>query len=846
MIFMPASVFSFRHCIFFLLFFSCSCVAYAQNTASVYGQVSDMNGLDIENVLVTYVGSTELPVFTDKYGRFQLTIPAGKNVSVIFDAFEKGFIKKQVEVFMKPGERKEINTSMELNGKTVVIHDQSDRTGEMIPISPIMFNTLPSVSDDFNKTLMFSGANSHNELSSQYSVRGGSFDENLVYVNDIEVYRPFLSRSGQSEGLSFVNPDMVSSVLFSTGGWDAKYGDKMSSVLDVQYRRPSEIRGTVSGSLLGGSAEVEGISKDLRFTYILGIRYKSDSYILKSLDTKGDYKPSFTDVQLYTTYDLNEKWQLAFLGNLARNKYLEIPQDRQTEFGTLSQAMQLNVYFDGEELSTYQTDFGALTLTYKKIVQEEERLKLKFITSVYHSTEDETQDIQGQYYIDELQTDFGKPNFGQVIANRGVGTFLDHTRDYLDATVANVEHKGWYKKNNKINVSWGAKYQVEMVNDQISEWKMLDSAGYTLPYNPTNVLNLEDVIKSEAHLISNRVSGYVQNTSHFKLADTSLITATVGVRANYWDANQQTVISPRANIAFKPHWKRNIIFRASGGYYYQPPFFRELMDMNGVMHTDVKAQQSIHSVLGYDELFKIWNRPFKIVVEAYYKILDQLNPYQVDDVHLSYYANNTGYGYARGLDLKLNGEFIKGTESWLNIGLLQAKEKITGDAYYTYYNSDGQRIIPGYTFNNVPVKEVLHDPGYIPLPTDQLVTFNLFFQDELPRFPDAKMHLSLIYGSPLPFGPPDAERYKDTLRMAAFRRVDIGFSYQLIKEQKPLPKSNIFHYLKSAWIGLEVFNLLQTNNTISYLWIKDVTGREYAVPNYLTSRELSVRLVLKF
>jgi hypothetical protein len=843
---MPVKFHYSKHLVLILILSCLFLRANAQDRGLVSGQLTDANGIDIENSFVTYIGSTSPPIITNKYGRYELSIPADQDVTLIFSNLEKGFRKKMQVIRVGAGQKAELNVILELNGTAVVITDESSRSSEMQRINPFIYNSLPSASGDFNSTLKFFGATNNNELSSQYSVRGGSFDENLVYVNDIEVYRPFLSRSGQSEGLSFVNPDMVSSVLFSTGGWEAKYGDKMSSVLDVQYRRPHDTRGTISGSLLGGSMEVEGISKDLRFTYMLGVRYKTNAYLLSTLDTKGSYKPNFTDAQLYMTYDISDKWQLSVLGNLANNSFLLVPQDRQTQFGTLNQALQLKVYFDGRDISTFQTDFGALTLTYKKVVENQDRLKLKFITSVFRSNESETADIQGQYFIDELQTDFGKPTFGQAIANRGIGTFLNHTRDYLSATVANIEHKGWFNRYDWLNLSWGLKYQVEVVDNSLSEWKMLDSAGYTVPYNSSNSLEMQNLIKNQVSVVSNRMSGYFQNAWHFRLKDTSLITATLGARANYWDLNMQTVVSPRATFAWKPHWKKDVVIRASSGYYYQPPFFREMLDLQGNFHTDVKAQQSIHYVLGFDEQFKMWNRPFKAGVEVYYKGMNQMNPYNLDDTHIQYFANNDGKGYITGLDFKLNGEFIKGTESWLNIGILQARQQIANTSYYTYTNSDGQQIIPGYTFNSKPVDSVKHVPGYIPLPTDQLVTFSLFFQDELPRFPDAKMHLSLLYGSPLPFGPPNAPKYQDVLRMPSYRRVDIGFSYQLIKEQKPLAKSNPFHYIKSAFLGLEVFNLLGTDNTISYLWIKDITGRQYAVPNYLTNRQLSLRLILKF
>lgn len=825
------------------IFLSCFSFAGAQNTATVFGKLLNTEGKPIEDVQVSVFGTSLAPVYTDKYGNYQYTIPAGKEIEIVFYNLSYNLQKKMLN--LQPGERFEINVSLSLNSK-MILHNveitDNIRTSGATRLDPKIVSFIPSASGDFN-AILFSqlGVSSRNELSSSYTVRGGNYDENLVYVNDIEVYRPFLARSGQQEGLSFVNTDMVSSVLFSAGGFEAKYGDKLSSVLDVQYRRPRKFNGTASGSLLGGNVHLEGASPDFRFTWLMGARYKTNQYLLGKTDVKGEYRPSFIDVQTFLTYDISDKWEVDLLGMYSNNKYNVVPQTRETQFGTVNQALRLLVYFDGQEVDRFQTGQGALSAIY----HPNNRLNLKFITSAFKTAEDETYDIMGQYYIDQLENDFGKPGFGQVKANLGVGTFLEHARNYLDVMVVNAEHKGRYTMKKNL-LLWGIKVQHESVEDKLSQWNYIDSAGYSLPQGNLSEITLQNVVRTSNALTSNRLSGYSQYILNKDLKDTSTLTLTIGVRANYWDLNQQTVVSPRSTLALKPNWKRDFLFRASAGFYYQPPFYRELRDFKGVVHTDVKAQQSIHFVLASDYNFKMWNRPFKLISEAYYKALNDIIPYEIDNVRLRYFAKNNAYGYATGMDFKINGEFVKGIESWFSLSLLQTRENIRDDYYYDYYNSDGEKIVAGFTNNIYKTDSIRHEPGFIPRPSDQLVNFSLFFQDYLPKYPDFKMHLNLLFGSSLPFGPPTHQRYKDTLRMPPYRRVDIGFSYQLVKENKKLPQYNPFHNLKSIWLGLEVLNLLQVNNTISYYWVKDVTNRTYAIPNYLTNRQINVRMIVKF
>ena len=470
---------------------------------------------------------------------------------------------------------------------------------------------------------------------------------------------------------------------------------------------------------------------------------------------------------------------------------------------------------------------------------------MKFISSAYQANEEEIYTVQGQYYIDQLEADLGKTNFGQVAFNRGIGTFINNGRNYLKASVINFEHKGFYTINEKQQFLWGARYQLENINDKLSEWKTIDSAGYLVPYSP-NSIDLIDVYKTKINLPSQRMQCYSQYNLTHLLKDSSNFLLTAGVRANYWTVNQQVLISPRVTMAFKPNWKSDWLFKFSTGLYYQPPFYRELRNLDGNINTAVKAQRSIHFVLSGDYLFKLWDRPFKLISALYFKNLSSIIPYEIDNVRIRYFANNNTKGNATGADIRINGEFVKGVESWASIGLMRTYEYSKDNIHYVYYNSRNEEIIKGYTFDQVKADSVQIDPGEIPRPTDQLVTFGLFFQDYLPKAPAFKFNMNLQFGSGLPFGPPTHIRWQQILRMPPYRRVDAGFAYNVLKSGREYKTKNAFNKLRDMWIYLEVFNLLQVQNTISYTWIQDVTGNRYAVPNYLTNRQLNVRMQISF
>jgi len=837
-----------------VLLLFCTNLVHSQDMATISGKLTGPDGKPAEAVAISIMG---LPggVSSDQYGKYELEVPAGVEITVVFSHISFETFKTLVN--LSKGQVLKFDQKLELSSNTLIdvtIEDKRTRTTTLIRLDPKIVSIMPSTIGGVEALVKtMPGVTSSNELSSQYSVRGGNFDENLVYVDDVQIYRPCLVRSGQQEGLSFINSDMVSSILFSAGGFDAKYGDKLSSVLDIKYRIPTEFAGTASASLLGASLHLEGTTEGYRLTYQIGIRQKSTRYLLNSLNTEGDYRPSFTDFQAHITYDLTSKTELSFIGNYARNNYLFIPQNRETQFGTVNEALQLTIYFDGKELDAYETFQGAITTT----VKPNDNLRLKFIAAGFRSLESETFDIQGQYWLDELEKDIGKAEFGEAKLNRGVGTYLTHARNYLDATVLSFAQRGYLSKEQSV-FQWGVKVQHEEIGDRLSEWNMIDSAGFALPKTPDSIgyvvpsmqpsqaLEILDVLKTEISVNSNRFMGFVQNDWNWRSEDSVDYTLNAGVRFNYWDLNNQLLGSPRVSFSLDPNWKKDVIFRAAVGVYHQPPFYRELRDLNGVINSDLKAQQSIHFVLGSDYLFKAWGRPFKLVSELYYKDLKNLIPYEIDNVRIRYYAKNNAKGYATGMDFKVNGEFVKGVDSWLSVSVMQTKEDIADDFYYEYFNKDSVKIIAGYTADQVVTDSVRYEPGYIPRPTDQRVTFNLFFQDYLPKNPDFKMHLNLVYGTGIPFGPPSFERYKDTLRIPDYRRVDIGFSAQLIRPDSELKEKNPLRHLKSMWVSLEVFNLLGINNTISYLWIKDVTNRQYAVPNFLTYRLVNLKIVTKF
>jgi len=828
---------------------------YAQEIAIISGTIKNGTGEILENANIAIVGVAG-GTKTDRKGKYALKIPANQTIQVGITYV--GFTTIIKTFNLKPNEK--VNYSPRLKESATLIpgfvkEEEGHRNETMVKIKPKIASNFSSASGSFEAILKtLPGVTSNNELSSSYSVRGGNFDENLVYVNDIQIYRPFLIRAGRQEGLSFINSNLVSGIKFSAGGFDAKYGDKMSSVLDVTYKEPEDFAGAFSVSLQGASLHLEGASKNHRLTYLTGIRYKTNQYVLQSLDTDGEYRPSFFDVQTYLTYDVNEKWEIGFLGNIAQNKYNFIPEDRQTEFGTINEALQLSIFFDGQEVDQFQTYFGAISNTFTP----KAGLELKFITSVFSTLEDEKFDIEGAYRIDELERDLSSEEFGDVKFNKGVGSFLDHSRNTLDAQVYNAEHKGKKIKGNHTTF-WGVKYQHEFIKDKISEWGFVDSTGYFIPSATTdsigyttpsaqgsNLLELNELLKSEIEINSNRYSSYLQRSYAWESKDSINYSFTAGIRGAYWDLNKELIVSPRLSFSLKPKWEKDYLFRVAAGVYYQAPFYREMRDFEGNINRNIKSQRSYQFVLGSDRNFEAWGRPFKFTTEAYYKHMENVIPYEIDNVRIRYFATNNANAYATGVDFKVNGEFVKGVESWFSMSVMKSEENLVDDSYTTYYNSDNEEIIEGYTPNNIVTDSVVTEPGWIPRPTDQRVSFALFFQDYIPTLPNFKMHIALYYATGLPFGPPDThERYKSTLRIPAYRRVDIGFSY-LIKDAKKESKLKLMKGFKNVWVSAEVFNLLQINNVISYMWVKDVSNRSYAVPNYLTSRQLNIKLHFEF
>ena len=807
-----------------LLLLLFSVLGYSQ---TINGTITDEQNNSLLSVNISILNQS-MGAISDENGKYSLEIPPNRSVVVVYSFI--GYEMEKIRIpMLKEGQNYTLNIQLKTSStllEDVIITDQKSRKESFSRIKPKHVSVLPGNSGGIEAILKtLPGVSSANELSSQYSVRGGNFDENLVYVNGIEVYRPFLVRSGQQEGLSFVNTDMVSSILFSAGGFDAKYGDKMSSVLDITYKRPRENAATLQLSLLGGAAHFEGITKNGRLSYLIGARHKTSQYLLNSLDTEADYSPKFSDIQTFVNFELNTNWQISFLGNISSNQYKMVPKNRDTEFGTVNEALKLTIYFEGQEVDKYQTYFGALSTSY----QPNTKLQLQFTTSAFRTFEQENFDILGEYWLYQLENNLGSDNFGDIAFDRGVGKYINHARNSLNATVTNFSHKGNYN-NESLKFDWGFRVQKEEIEDKISEWNLIDSAFFNFPHpddnigdtaNPDQQIIMSELLKTQINLSSYRNSGYIQVSK-----DIGNLTITGGTRGSYWTYNEELLMSPRVSLAYAPIWKKDIVFRAASGIYYQSPFYKELRTPEGTLNHNIKAQKSTHYVLGADYLFYSWGRPFKWITEVYYKDLENLIPYKVDNVRIQYLANDLSNGYARGIDMKINGEFVSGVESWVSLSVMKTEEDIVGD-FIT--NTDGSTT----------------EAGFIPRPTDQRVNFSMFFQDYIPGNPNYKMHLNLVYGTGLSFGPPKAEKYQDILRIPDYRRVDIGFSAVLKSEEK---KSRLkwLNAFKSIWLSAEVFNLLDINNTVSYLWVADITGRQYAVPNYLTSRQLNAKLILTF
>ena len=794
---------------------------------TIEGKITDFNLNPLVAVNISIIDQSG-GLISDKDGLYKVNIKANRSYVIAFSFI--GYETEKIRVpMLKKGQKYTLNISLEESNTLlddIIVKDQKSRKNNLSRIKTKHVEVIPGSGGGIESVLKtLPGVSSANELSSQYSVRGGNFDENLVYVNGIEVYRPFLIHSGQQEGLSFVNTDLVGSILFSAGGFSAKYGDKMSSVLDIKYKQPKKTASSLSLSLLGGSAHLEGISKNRRLSYLLGFRHKSNQYLLSSLDTEAEYVPRFSDLQTYLNYKINTNWDISLLTNISKNQYQMIPQDRNTDFGTFNEALRLTVFFEGQELDKYETYFGALSTRFNPNT----KVQLELTGSAFQTFEQENFDILGEYWLYQLDNNLGSDNFGDVAFDRGVGKYINHARNSLDARVINFSHKGNYNDKD-ISLVWGLKFQNEDINDRISEWTLIDSAGFTLPHpydsigstsNSNQQVLMNEILKTDINISSTRQSGYLEYSQ-----DLNNFSLNAGTRSSYWSYNEELLVSPRVSLAYAPNWEKDVVFRLASGIYYQSPFYKELRYPDGRLNNNIESQKSTHYVIGSDYLFYKWGRPFKWITELYYKKLDNLIPYKVDNVRIQYLAENNSKGYATGVDFKINGEFVSGVESWASLSIMQTEEDIIGDSYI---DENGNTI----------------EPGYIPRPTDQRVNFSLFFQDYIPGNLNYKMHLNMIYGSGLPFGPPKSEKYEDILRIPDYRRVDIGFS-AILKSENKRSRVNFMNVFNSAWLSVEVFNLLDINNTISYLWVSDIGGRQYAVPNYLTRRQVNLKLILRF
>ena len=813
-----------------LLIFSIlySSALWAQK-ATVRGVILDMFDQPIPSVNITF-GNTG--AISDLDGYYLIEISANKQVQVTYSHI--GHKNVQATLNLSNNEDYELNpvmkTDIEQIATVVISGRENKRIQGITTLSPEAIRRMPSAISGVTSLLTsLPGINSNNELSTQYAVRGGNYDENLVYVNEIEVYRPFLIRSGQQEGLSFVNDDLTSSVDFSAGGFQAKFGDKLSSVLDITYRKPTELQASVDASLLGASVSAGGISDDGKFTGIVGLRYRDNSLFVNAKETQTNFKPTFLDAQTYLSYKFNNKLEVGFLGNIAINKYSYKPLTRQTNFGTLADPVALLVFYDGQEEDKYDTYFGALKATYVS----SQNYTAKFIGSIYQTQEQEYFDILAQYRLGEVDTSIGSENLGEVTFSEGIGSQLTHARNNLDALIVNLEHKG-NATIGENEFEYGVKFTHEDIRDRVQEYEIIDSAGFSIrpplvdfanlqPYEPfTSEIVPYTNIRAQNDVQINRLSGYAQCSRRTTIGSSD-IWLNAGVRAHNWSVSgqdiqttTQTVFSPRAQVSLKPNWDKDMLFRLSGGVYHQPPFYRELRDSTGTVRPGVKAQKSIHIVFGNDYSFSLWDRPFTLNSEVYYKKLTDVNPYTLDNVRIRYRARNNAVAYAYGLDLRLAGEFVPGTESWISLGYLKTEENID-------------------------------NRGYIFRPTDQRLKIGMLFQDYVKVVPNLKGYLNLQYNTGLPGGSPSyADPYNFQERLPDYKRVDLGVSYVLIDAQRQ-KEEGVFKYFKELTLGAEIFNIFDVQNSISNTFVRDVyTKVQYSIPNYLSPRVFNVRLTAKF
>ena len=787
-----------RFYIFWVLFL-CVLVSRAQ-TFTLQGRVTDeqMNPVEFATVAVLQQGRMTM---TNLKGEYSLRLVSADSVVVRFSMV--GY-KTKTRVLRRPKGRQTLLVQLfsdnQLEGITVT--EQKRQMGQTQQLDAEDMKNAPSVTGNAVEEMIQAqaGVSTHSELSSQYNVRGGSFDENSVYINNVEIYRPFLVRSGQQEGLSIINPDMVEAVGFSTGGFEAKYGDKMSSVLDITYRKPKKFEAKASGSLLGASAYIGFSTK--KFSWSNGVRYKTNKYLLGTLETKGEYRPNFLDYQTFLTYEPNSRWKIEFMGDVSVNHYNFYPEDRETRFGTMEDVKSFKVYFDGWEKDVFRTYFGSLGITRKL----GKNTSLSLMASTFHTNEQERYDIQGQYWLTQTETS----------ENLGVGTYMEHARNYLEATVKSVKLAVAHKAG-KHDILAGVTYKMESIKENSKEYEMRDSSGYSIPHTGQDLYMIYS-LNARNRLDANRIEAYLQDTWRFSSkGGHTFFTLNYGIRFSHWNFNKESIVSPRVSLGIVPAFNHDMTLRLATGIYYQAPFFKELRDtstVNGVtratLRRDIKSQRSIHFIAGLDYRFKLKNRSYKFAAEAYYKALSNIVPYTVDNVKIVYDASQQCTGHAAGLDLKLYGEFVPGTDSWVSLSFMDTKMNINGKS--------------------------------IPMPTDQRYSLNLFFTDYFPGTTRWRMSLRLAYADGLPFGAP--HRSLDTMpfRAPAYKRADIGMSYRLLDNDKRTRKS-IF---RNIWLGIDCLNLLGINNVNSYYWVTDVTSQQYAVPNYLTGRQINVRASFEF
>ncbi len=814
-------------------------LVFAQKkTATISGKVVDENDLPLSNVSVQIL-SKDIGTTTNDSGFFKIQIPANHAVALVFSY--TGYKNAQKNYFINPGERRTLTVKLQPSAntlKTVVVKGNSERRQAgliNIDASRALVNPSP-VSGIESLIKVFVGSN--NELTSQYSVRGGNYDENLVYVNDFEVYRPYLVNNAQQEGLSFINPELTDNVKFYTGGFQAKYGDKMSSALDVTYRKPTENAGSAYVGLLEQGIHFEGTAHHNKVTYLIGARNRSNRNLLSSQSTQGNYVPSSSDLQALVTWKVSNKWELQALANLSQTKFTFTPiSDNLTSavFSPLySEDLGLDVFFSGQEKDKYSTSFIGLTA----INQINKNFRLKWMLSYFGDKETEDQDISGTYLFGERDFDQNSSTFGQIINPLGAGTDQNFSRDNLNINVYNAALKGsWEVRNNFFQ--FGNSVEEQTVSANLDEWEFSDSAGYSQPYNP-NILLLNNVLKTDTSFNLTRFTGYFQDNIQFR--DSSQFTLQAGARYNYNTLNNELLLSPRVGISFKPkRWRRDIIFKASAGVYDQPPFFREMLRNDGTINTQLKSQKSTQGTAGMDYNFSLFQRPAKFTTEAYYKYMTDVDPYDITNVRIQYFGTNNAVAYAAGIEGRLFAQIVKDAESWLSLGISRTEENISNYKYYTYQNAEGQTITP-VTMDKVVTDSVPHPLGWIRRPTDRLLTFGMFFQDYLSTNKNFKVYLNTLYGSNLPYSIPNEPQYRNALIIDPYIRIDIGFSALLLDPEKAKRSHSPFKPFKSIWASFEVFNLINHLNTISYMLIKDYANDTYAIPNTLTPRLVNFKI----